>query len=89
MSSNLAPHYDAGEHEHIEVDLKPTTSAMHSGDGPAVSHHAGAVPRGERCGRCFRNKCVRCVYRVLACMHVSRVRGMSASRNLEMRASAK
>ena len=67
MSSNLAPHYDAGEE--MEVDLrgeKPaTTSAMHrnsSGDGNCMSHHAGVVPRGERCGRCFRNKCVRCVF---------------------------
>ena len=65
MSSNLAPHYDAGEEMEVDLGGKSTPSAMHgsssSGDRPAagVSHRAGLVPRGERCGRCFRIKCVR------------------------------
>lgn len=61
MSSNLAPHYDGGEEMEIDLGGKSTTSAMHSSDLPAVAHRGGAVPRGERCGRCFRNKCVRYV----------------------------
>lgn len=71
MSSNLAPQYDPGEEMEVDLGGKSTTStssAMHSSDRPAVSHRAGVVPRGERCGRCFRNNCVRCVL-FLVCMH--------------------
>lgn len=75
MSFNLAPHYDAGEEMEVDLGGKPTTSA--SSDQPAPSHRAGAIPRGERCGRCFRNKCVRCVF--IACMRAASGFGKGSS----------
>ncbi|CAB1103619.1 unnamed protein product [Ectocarpus sp. CCAP 1310/34] len=73
MDSNHAPHYDVGDE--MEIDLRPgrdrkggtTTNAMHSGS-PRIesgSHVPTAARPSERCGRCFRRKCVRVTFRLI------------------------
>ncbi|CAM9834735.1 unnamed protein product [Pylaiella littoralis] len=75
MSANFVPNDDT--RDDVEVDLGPkagnadftgTTSAIHP-SRTSVSHRPGAAPtRGERCGRCFRRKCVRVAFRLVNLM---------------------
>ncbi|CAM9994388.1 unnamed protein product [Scytosiphon promiscuus] len=67
-------HFDDGDEMEVDLGLEggrksaasagTTANVMQPGTA-LVSHRRGKLPNGERCGRCFRRKCVRVAFRLV------------------------